>query len=184
MDNKKKMLIFNVILMIFGCIVFFLASQISVSKEAGRLGPDFWPKAFSLIIIVVSAIDAIALYLKKEESHSEEKEVADIEDEDEDEEAEPELKKYPVLLIAGIVCTFLYCYLQTILGFTIATVLYLASIMIIGRYRKPLVIISSSLIGTFVILFVFAKIVYLALPTGIGIFGNFTFFIYSLLGVK
>jgi putative tricarboxylic transport membrane protein len=175
-----KTQIFNIILIIFGCICYYLASDIYVVKDAERLGPDFWPKTFSAVIVIVSAIDLLVAFFKKEKEPSKEELIQKA---DTEESKAPE-KTYPILLVLGILATAIYIYLQDILGFTISTVLYLASIMIIGRYRKAKVIIASSLIGTFIVLFAFTKIAFLALPAGTGIFADFTYFLYKILGVR
>lgn len=174
--EKKKSIILSVLFVLFGCFCYYLATKFLVTKDPGRLGPDFWPKMLCILIIVFSVADIVITLMKKETRNSTEK-VRDAV------EASPK-QMYPLLLMGGIASTAVYIYLQPIIGFSIATALYLASIMILGRYRNKLVIISCSFLGSFILLIIFSKIVYISLPTGIGVLGEFTFLLYKLLGVS
>lgn len=180
MDKKKsQQLMISVLLILFSCICYYMATKFVVTKTPGRLGPDFWPKMLCILIFVFSVADIILIYLNRDKQPS-------IFEANPDEEAELVAldKKYPLLLVGGMVGTGIYIYLLPILGFIICTTFYLAAIMFLGRYRNKKVIVSSSFIGSFILLIVFSKIVYISLPTGIGLFGEFTFLLYKLLGVS
>ena len=66
----------------------------------------------------------------------------------------------------GIALTVLYVVLIETLGFFLCTFLYLAAFMWVGRYRRPGVILATSLIGSLAFMFMFMKVVYVSLPLG------------------
>lgn len=179
--DKFQQLTISVFLILFGCICYYLASEFLVTKAPGRLGPDFWPKMLALLIIIFSVGDVVIILLSKKKQALE-----DPMNSPEDTVVEFDIysQKYPLLLLGGFVSTVVYIYLLPILGFSLCTVLYLAGIMYLGRYRNIMVIIISSFVGAFTIFIVFSKIVYISLPTGVGVLGDFTFFMYRLLGVS
>ena len=182
MEKKSfQKLLISAFLILFGCICYYLSSNFLVTKAPGRLGPDFWPKMLCLLIIIFSVGDVVILFLTKKKQALEEPVNSP---EDTTLENDIYSKKYPLLLLGGFVSTVAYIYLLPLLGFSLCTVLYLASIMLLGRYRNIKVIIISSFVGSFAIFVIFSKIVYISLPTGLGALGDFTFFMYRLLGVS
>ena len=56
------------------------------------------------------------------------------------------------------------------LGFFLATAVYLAAFMVVGRYRRAGVIAATSVLGSLAFMYVFMKIVYVSLPLGVGPF--------------
>lgn len=179
MDKEKSQkLILSGLFILFSGICYYMASNFAVSTTAGRLGPGFWPKMLCILIAVFSIADIVILLLNKEKHDLTEKNEA------EDTEVKSFDKKYPLLILGGVIGSGVYIYLMPIIGFIIATALYLASIMLFGRYRNKKVIISSSFLGSFILLLIFSKIVYISLPTGISFFGEFTFLLYKMLGVS
>jgi len=70
-----------------------------------------------------------------------------------------------------------------VLGFFLATAIYLAAFMLVGRYRRYGVIAVTSVVGSLVFVFVFMKIVYVSLPLGIGPFQSVSTALMALLGI-
>jgi hypothetical protein len=81
-----------------------------------------------------------------------------------------------IALVVGYVVGMLF------LGYILATALFLIAFIYLGGQRKwyvvPLGIASSLLFA-----YVFLKVVYIALPSGVGIFDQLTVLLYELLGV-
>jgi putative tricarboxylic transport membrane protein len=69
------------------------------------------------------------------------------------------------------------------LGFLVATVLYMAGVTYVGRYRRFWPLVATSIIAPIVLVFVFMKIVYVALPLGVGPFKTLTLALLKVLGV-
>ena len=135
-----------------------LAGEIQYAHQGGNLGPDFWPRMVLAAMMVICAVQGGRLLLFGQ--------VRDgplIGTELEEDEA----PRSNLLLGAGVVLTIAYGASLTILGFLIATVLFMALFMYVGRYRGHLAIWASSLIGTVLLVLVFQKIVYVSLPRGV-----------------
>ena len=142
----------------------------------GQLGPDFWPRAVLVLLALVCVFEIARVLLsgKAPEAVPEPQKAA---------EEEEEGPRYPGLLAAGIVLTALYVPGMEVLGFFLATVLYLAGFMLVGRYRRPGVIVASSVIGSLAFVFVFMKIVYVSLPLGVGPFLGLSTWLMAMLGI-
>jgi putative tricarboxylic transport membrane protein len=56
--------------------------------------------------------------------------------------------------------------------------------MWLGRYRRPGVIASVALIGSFLFVLVFMKIVYVSLPLGVAPFQAVSLAILAMLGIR
>ena len=92
--------------------------------------------------------------------------------------------RYPHLIVGGIVLTVAYVLLIERLGFFLCTFAYLAAFAWIGRYRRPLVVLASSLVGSLLFMFVFMKVVYVSLPLGQEPFSQVTFLLMRLMGIR
>ena len=152
------------------------ASFADVGKP-GQLGPDFWPKAVLALLMAVCAIEIVRQALAAPEGGA-----ADAAP-DPKARHDDEGPRYPWLLAAGIALTVLYVPGMDILGFFIATVLYLAGFMVVGRYRRWRVIGITSVAGSLAFVFVFMKIVYVSLPLGVGPFRQVSTGIMAALGI-
>lgn len=141
----------------------------------GQLGPDFWPKAVLVLLMVTCAIEILRLALVAPAQPR-----AKPEQSEEEEVEEP---RYPLLLAGGIGLTILYVPGMQWLGFFLATVIYLAAFMLVGRYRRYGVIAVSSVVGSVVFVFVFMKVVYVSLPLGVGPFKSVSTALMALLGI-
>jgi putative tricarboxylic transport membrane protein len=141
----------------------------------GQLGPDFWPRAVLVLLMLVCAFEIVRIALASATAPAAERAPAAHEEE--------QGPRYPWLLAAGIGLTVLYVPGMQVLGFFVATVLYLAGFMLVGRYRRPGVIAASSLIGSLAFVFVFMKIVYVSLPLGMGPFLTVSTALMAMLGI-
>lgn len=90
----------------------------------------------------------------------------------------------PLLPIAlGLVLAMAYAFVIPRLGFTVATVIFLMLWFLIGGIRRPLQLTSVTIIGVLVLLFVFVKLALMPLDRGAGAFGDFTIWLFRLLGI-
>lgn len=158
--------------------LYFRTGAFADLGREGHLGPAFWPRAVLtlLVIVCVAEIARIAMFLKPDEReaaslHS----AAPVSDEDDE--------RFPLLLAGGIGITVLYVPGMEYIGFFLATILYLAAFMWIGRYRRPMVVGLTSVLGTIAFVYVFMKVVYVSLPLGAGPFRTFSTTVLSALGV-
>lgn len=97
---------------------------------------------------------------------------------------EEEDKAPPILpIVLGLVLALVYAFAIPWVGFTVATVIFLALWFILGGIRKPVKVIAVTLIGTVIILYVFVKAALMPLDKGTGMFGEFTIAFFKLLGI-
>jgi hypothetical protein len=145
----------------------------------GNLGPAFWPRAVLSLLAIVCVLEIlrIALFFRPDRPAS-----ADLHS-PAPLPSEEDGPRHPALLVGGIAITVLYVPGMEYLGFFLATILYLAAFMWIGRFRRPLVVAVTSLLGTIAFVYVFMKVVYVSLPLGSGPFRQFSTWVLGALGV-
>lgn len=174
MDKIKRIIPYAVVLL-FSVYFYVLASRLGAVTKAGNLGPDFWPK------LLLGLTMAACLYeIAKAALFHRGKALVD----DAGEEKAEAPKRYPGLLIIGILMTVAYVWFLDLLGFILCTLLYLALFMVVGRYRKVWVIAANSVIGTLLFVVLFMKVVYVSLPIGVGPFQQFSLLVMKMLGIK
>lgn len=86
-------------------------------------------------------------------------------------------------IILGLSLAMAYAFVIPWAGFTAATLVFLLLWFLVGGIRKPLQLISVTLIGTVVLLYVFVKLALMPLDRGQGAFGEFTIALFRLLGI-
>jgi len=154
--------------------LYYLAQHIEFEEVPGRVGPDAWPKIVLILLFAtcVWQIGRIMIFGAPP--------AASADDELPLSAGEGDFT-YLALLAIGV--TVVYAYLLPILGFFVATVLYIAGIAYVGRYRRVVPLVLTSVIAPVALIFVFMKIVYVALPFGIGPFKDVTVVLLKVLGV-
>ena len=76
-----------------------------------------------------------------------------------------------------------YALAMTLIGFVLATVIFLIAFARLGGYRRMLELSLIALASTFVLLYVFVQVVYISLPLGQGPFVDLNVALYRLLGI-
>lgn len=149
------------------------AGSFAAAGKAGQLGPDFWPRAVLVLLMIVCAIEVgrHALFARARPAAGAKAAPVD------------EAPRFPRLLAAGMVITALYVPGMDFLGFFLATVAYLAAFMAVGRYRRWGVIATTSVLGSLAFVYVFMKVVYVSLPLGVGPFREVSTALMSILGI-
>jgi putative tricarboxylic transport membrane protein len=158
--------------------LFYLATGIQYNGPPGRIGPDFWPKTILLLAIATCCYEILRRVVTMRDAKTQSPEAM----RDEDSGAPP--AEYPGLLIAGIALTIAYLFLIERIGFFLCTFAYLAGFMLIGRYRRVGVVLSTSLVGALVFMFVFMKVVYVSLPLGQGPFAEVSLLLMKLMAIR
>ena len=170
-----------VIVLAIASYLYYVAAGIRYTGPAGRIGPDAWPKAI-LLLTIATCVYAIGRELLAilAERRRRAAPAATAEKGVESGEA----PSNPLLIGSGLAITLAYLLLVERIGFFLCTLLYLASFMVVGRYRRPGVIAATSLIGALAFVFVFMKIVYVSLPLGQGPFAEVSLTLMKLMGVR
>jgi putative tricarboxylic transport membrane protein len=97
---------------------------------------------------------------------------------------EKDVDELPLLpIVLGLSLAMVYAFVIPLMGFTAATVVFLLLWFLVGGIRKPVQLLSVTLIGTLVLLYVFVKLALMPLDRGQGAFGDFTIALFRLLGI-
>jgi putative tricarboxylic transport membrane protein len=176
-----------VVVLGIAAFLYYSASTIDFFAPGGRIGPDFWPKMV-LVLMIATCVYAIlkAVFASSEEavggvmqtfsgSPPGAETPAEVRDDG---------RTYPVRLALGIGATVLYAAIVPVVGFFLATFVYLALFIGLGRYRRMGVAIGVSLVGTLLMLFFFMKVVYISLPIGTAPFSAVSLFLMQIMGIR
>ena len=172
-----------IVLQLAAMYFYQLAGRIEYPATAGRIGPDFWPKAILALLGLVCVYEIIKNLLIGETFNAAgllEKLMKD----NAADQGEENLTSYPWRLVGGIGLTIVYVASIDKLGFFLATSAYLALFMAIGRYRNWPVIVTASLLGALLMMFVFMKLVYVSLPLGVEPFSMVSVGLLAIMGVR
>lgn len=159
----------EVVLLAAAVYLFVVALGFKQVGPPGQIGPGFWPQ------VLCVGIGIGALVRLGQKLRSRDQRVAGDAASETDEVKMPRVA-LGIALVVGYVVGMLF------LGYILATALFLIVFIYLGGQRKwyvvPLGIASSLLFA-----YVFLKVVYIALPSGVGIFDQLTVLLYELLGV-
>ncbi|MCC7080604.1 MAG: tripartite tricarboxylate transporter TctB family protein [Burkholderiales bacterium] len=159
--------------------LYSVAMDIAAPGTGDQLGPDFWPKA-TLILMMATCVAGILKAMAGSRDHSP---LPLIEGTPAADEHEPS-QRYPWLLLVGVVLCLAYVLLFETLGFFLDTFLFMLAFILVGRYRRIGIAIATCLAGSLVFMFVFMKIVYVALPIGAPPFSHVSLLLMRLFGIR
>lgn len=180
---KVKKIAPYVIISLAALYLYSLANTFEYVARAGNLGPDFWPKAILVLTMVICLYEIVKNVFSSPINVDGEEAKAETGAGD-NSDAKETKRSYTALLLIGIVMTMAYVFFVEILGFLLCTFLYLVLFMYLGRYRRVLVILANSFIGTLLTAIIFMKVVYVSLPHGKGPFAAIELFVLNLMGIK
>lgn len=190
MGRLKAQAPYVVVLLISG-FLFYRATQFGFDASGGRIGPNVWPKIILGLTMLTCVYEIVKNLLFSGDQHEIPGVLDSIVEESPAGQTPPsdavplaaQPRTFPRLLLAGAVMTVAYALLVERLGFFLCTALFLGGFMWVGRYRRPGVIVVTSLLGSFAFMFLFMKIVYVSLPLGIGLFEQISIALMKLMGI-
>ena len=168
-----------VILFCVALFLFSLTLQFDFPHAPGRLGPDVWPQAILVLLMLTCAIGVARNFLVRPPDEAAQPAAWSV-----GEEAEGEVPSRYMLVILGFALFLIYPIALEYLGFLAATFLLMALFMWIGQWRSPLGVLATSAIGTLVLFYTFRGIVYVSLPLGVGPFQEWTVWVAQLLHMR
>jgi preprotein translocase subunit Sec61beta len=153
-----------------------LAGDFSSRQQPGQLGPAFWPRLVAAGLAVALLVRIVqVLRERKQPVVRVVSEFDDIEDDDTE-------VHWPSAAVAmGL--AFGYVVGTMFLGYMFATMAFLGAFIWAGGQRRwvtPVVAVGGGLIMTYV----FVGVVYVSVPTGVGVFDTVTVAVYRLLGIQ
>lgn len=159
----------EVVLLAAAVYLFVVALGFKQVGPSDQIGPGFWPQVLC-VSIGIGALVRLGQKLRSRERRV----VGDAASEAD--EVRMSRVALGIALVVGYVIGMLF------LGYILATAMFLIAFIYLGGQRKwylaPLAIASSLLFA-----YVFLKVVYIALPSGVGIFDQLTVLLYELLGI-
>ena len=183
MSERLRLALPHAVLLLLAGLLYYGASFIDTSASARRIAPDFWPK------IIIGAMAALCIYEigkrlivgavrdaggltagltgRPDASHS----------------TPADAPVDNVKLVAGVAVIAGFVFGVAILGFFIATTLFLALFTWVGGYRRALPVALISVLGAFILLVIFMRVAYVSLPLGVGAFHSVSVWLLQLLGV-
>ncbi|MGH6982287.1 MAG: tripartite tricarboxylate transporter TctB family protein, partial [Stellaceae bacterium] len=90
---------------------------------------------------------------------------------------------YPWLVWLAVAATVTYLLLLPIFGFFLTTLVYICTLMYLGHYRRPLRVALLGLAVALGFMFMFMRVVYVSLPTGIAPFDAVSYALMAAMGV-
>ena len=156
--------------------LFYVAGNFEYQERPGQLGPQFWPRMAAVglgLAVLVRIVQTI---------RDRNRPIVRVKSEfDEYREAEAELHWPSLLLAIGLVVGYVTS--TMFLGFMISTALFLGLFIWFGGQRRWYVPLVAA-VGGLLFSFIFVGVVYVSLPTGVGIFDTITVAVYELLGIQ
>jgi putative tricarboxylic transport membrane protein len=149
-------------------VLYVYAGQIDYAPRADELGPAVWPR---LAIVLMGASCTFEIVRKLAGSRVEARGIAEMLDRESGMDGE---KRYPLLLIGGIVLVSAYAVVVPVLGFILSTFIFLAAFMYLGRYHNHRAVWAASAVVTVLCGVLFLRVAYVSLPRGIAPFDRVT----------
>ena len=164
----------EVVLLIAAASAFYLAGNFGGQTDPGQLGPGFWPRmaATGLAIALVARIVQIV--------RARNRPIVKVHSEFEWEDEAP-IYWQQVGIAMGLAVAYVYA--TMFIGFLFGTAVFLSVFIWLGGQRRWFVPLIGAA-GALVAAYVFIGVVYVALPTGVGIFDSLTVDIYRALGIQ
>ena len=159
----------EVVLLAAAAYLFMVALGFKQVGPADQIGPGFWPQVLC-VGIGIGALVRLGQKLRSQESRV----VGDAASE------AGELRMPRVAL--GVALVVGYVVGMLFLGYILATALFLIAFIYLGGQRKWYVI-PLSVVSSLVFAYIFLKVVYIALPSGVGVFDQLSVILYQLLGI-
>lgn len=154
-------------------IFYLLSGQIPASRSTISVGPTFWPKTIVVFMIILSMVMIARTVIGKKREAAAEGTV------EKNSQEAPEVKEvYPQNLWISFLLLMAYAYLMNVIGFVLATLLYLAISAWIMGTRRIAVLVPVVLVLTAALVWLFPKVLLVPLPRGIGFFRNITLLFY------
>lgn len=171
-------------LLILGVCLLLLMRAFSIPEGPdGQLGADIWPKAILVLAIATCAWELVRNFMGAG-VRGDATSARRIEEPPGEPVDDPLDKVPPWLPWAGIALTVGYAAMLTELGYFLATLVFTAAFVYFGNYRRPAVALAVAGVAALAFVFVFMKIVYVALPLGHEPFARLSALVMALMGIR
>jgi hypothetical protein len=161
------------------CIPLWVASAEWTSSVGGP-GPAFYPRLLILLLVLAMAVRLVheVMAIRRGVGESEDADEA-MEEGVEMDPSLIDMRRVAVVILLSVG----YVVASLFLGWVLATFVLVPVFLWLTGRRNLLITVPLALLFSLGMAFVFVKIVYIALPTGVGVFDQFTVLLYELLGI-
>lgn len=167
----------ELIVIAVSCFLWYRATGFR-QVRGDALGPDFWPQMLCLLMGGTALCRLLWNMYRFRRLHRGEMNAFAADDDDADDE--PISRRRAVTVIALVIA---YVPAVIYLGYPIGTTAFLLVFLWLAGKRNVLITAPVSAIGAFIFTYTFQEIVYVALPTGVGVFDTLTAWFYQLIGI-
>ena len=162
--------------MVFSC--FFLIFSLALPRANEGIGPGGWPTAVLSLMFILGGALLIRVH-KDEKKKSEAAELPSScgSDKTEKQDVSTEnCRPHRHWVVAGVI--FLYFFTMQYLGMMIVTPIFIIVMALVLGMRNWIAILMTALLSTAVFIALFANVLSLSLPRGMGIFRSFSSIFY------
>jgi putative tricarboxylic transport membrane protein len=165
--------------LVFAVAAFLLyrAEHFEFTAAADQIGPDSWPKLILYMIMATSAFEGVRRLLTARSTPSGPAVVPIVESPFEREHADMRV------VLACVAASLVYLALFEVVGFFFDTLVFVMALIWIGRFRRFWIALAISVVTTLLFMLVFMRVIFVALPIGIGPFEWLSTSLMRLLGV-
>lgn len=161
------------------CIPMWIATAEWTSTVGGP-GPAFYPRLLILLLVLAMVVRIVheVMAVRRGVTESDDAEEA-LEEGVEMDASLIDMRRVAVVIALSVA----YVIGTLFLGWVLATFILVIAFLWLAGKRNPLITLPVALIFSLGMAYVFVKIVYISLPTGVGVFDEFTLRLFELLGV-
>ena len=163
-----------------GAFLYYSAANFEFEEASGRIGPGAWPKLILLVMLAAALWGMVASALQSGKTNG------DAAHEREQDETEALLRPpeiYPALVWLAVAATIGYLVLLPFAGFFLSTIVYSFALIYLGHYRRLSHVALLSVAIAFTFMFLFMRVVYVALPAGVAPFDKLSYALMAAMGV-
>lgn len=149
------------------------------TSTVGGPGPAFYPRLLIALLALAMVVRIVHEVVSIRRGVPEEHEEAALEEGVEMDTSLLDMRRVAVAIALSVA----YVVGSLFLGWVLATFLLVIAFLWLAGKRNLLITVPVSLVFSLSMAYVFVKIVYISLPTGVGAFDQFTVLLFELLGV-
>ena len=164
-----------------GAFLYYSAANFEFEEASGRIGPGAWPKLILLVMLAAALWGMVVSALQNGNAHGGAAHEPTEQDETEALLRPPEI--YPALVWLAVAATIGYLVLLPFAGFFLSTIVYSFALIYLGHYRRLSHVALLSVAIAFAIMFLFMRVVYVALPAGVAPFDKLSYALMAAMGV-
>jgi len=154
-------------------LLLALNAQTHFRSAPEELGPRFWPRLCLTAMLVLTALDAALAFWRTRSTSCTVDEAA----------TQARAPESMALLFAGLLLVIAYAVATVVVGFPLATMIFLVTFSYLGGYRHVPSLLLIAFGTTLVLLYIFVYLVYVSLPLGVSPFLEMNVALYRLLGI-